>query len=89
MKLFVGAALVLISSVTAFSQGDSLKPGEIRFFSQFQAADGNSKVLRGNVMIETPNVVIRADSAVYNAQTGDIRASGNVRINLKQITRGK
>lgn len=84
MRLIAGAVLVVISTAMAFSQADSLRPGEIRFSSQFQTPNGTSRILRGFVRIETPNVVIRADNAVYNAQTGDIRASGNVHINLKK-----
>lgn len=36
MKIVLGAILAVISTATAFSQADHLKPGEIRFYSQFK-----------------------------------------------------
>lgn len=84
MKLIFSAALFLSLAAPGFSVTDTVPVGEVWYSSVSQDSDGPLRRLEGQVRIETANVVIQADKAVYNVQTSDIQASGDVHITLKE-----
>lgn len=84
MKFFIAGALMFGLTVSAFSRADTIGAGEISFHARSIAADGAMKILQGDVQIETSTIVIQAQRAVYNANTRDIDATGNVHITLKK-----
>jgi lipopolysaccharide export system protein LptA len=76
--------LVLISlvAVLAFAQ-EPIRHGEIFVDADQQQTDGRVRHLTGNVKIETDAMVLLADSADFNADTGYIAPHGDVHIKLK------
>jgi lipopolysaccharide assembly outer membrane protein LptD (OstA) len=50
------------------------------FKGNFIEKDGTVITLRGDVEVKTDSVIVRADKAVYHNDTGEIEATGNVRI---------
>ena len=70
MKMFV--ALLCLATTPIMAQ-DGLSANYI-------LRDGPTITMNGDVEIRTTTVIVRADSAVLNTATGEIHASGNVRI---------
>ncbi len=54
-------------------------PNIVDIDANTQDSDGTLKHLRGNVKLETTEMVLRADAVDYNSETGDAEARGNVR----------
>ncbi len=83
MKLAVSALFLLSLACVGFGQADKIPADEVRFTSVSQTNDGHLLRLHGRVQIETANVIIRADEAVYDTSAKDVKATGDVHITLK------
>ena len=57
---------------------------QVTVMASVEEQDGSLVRLRGSVVIETKAFVLHADNAIYNMDTGEIEASGNVRITPKE-----
>jgi len=69
---------------SAFSAANPSGTDEILFQSRQQTSNGSVRTLKGDVRIETRNVIIQADKATFNAETLKIQPAGHVHITLKQ-----
>lgn len=84
MKILLTSAVMFVLTASVMSSSETFAAGQIRVFARTQSSVGPMRKLEGNVRIETESVLIRADHAVFNADTFDIAASGNVHIKLKE-----
>ena len=83
MKALLITVLAVGVSAAAFNSADKVGAHEIVFASLQQTSNGPVKTPEGAVRIETPNVIIRADKATFNAETLEIQPTGHVHITLK------
>ncbi len=53
-------------------------PDEYRIYGVTQEIQGDKRFLRGNVEIETSELLLKADEIDFNTETGDVEARGHV-----------
>lgn len=68
-----GLVLAMICIAGAFAQA----PTAMTVSAKQQKVDGNTIRLRGRVLIQAPDMTLRADEATFNRATGEIVAHGN------------
>jgi lipopolysaccharide assembly outer membrane protein LptD (OstA) len=84
MKFAISIALLLGIASVGLSRADRPPADEIRFSAFNISKEGHLTTLRGQVLIETTSVTIRADEAVVDTQTMEVQPSGNVHLTLKK-----
>jgi LPS-assembly protein len=66
---------------------DAPPKGEYNVVADYQATDGPWRHLRGHVVIDTPDMQIKADELDYNEDTEDVEARGHV--HFEHFARGE
>lgn len=75
-----------IASFAALALGQQVTPirhGDVDLRAITQTADGPVRHLRGQAVIETDSMILRADEADFNVDSHEIQARGDVRVKLK------
>jgi lipopolysaccharide assembly outer membrane protein LptD (OstA) len=83
MKMWIMSVLGFGLIASAFSAANPSRTDSILFQSLQETSTGAVKTLKGEVRIETRDVIIHADKATFNADTLDIQPVGHVHITLK------
>ncbi len=83
MKLAISALLPLSLACVSFGQSDKIPADEVRFSSISQTNDGHVLRLQGQVRIETANVIIQADEALYDTDAKDVKPAGHAHISFR------
>jgi hypothetical protein len=77
--LAICVLLVFVGNLQA-QQTTTIKERDVRIQANMSQKEGVTLRLRGNVVVRTDTLEIRADEAEYNSDTGELEARGNVSI---------
>jgi len=93
LKKIIISALLAAAATTAFAQGERPAgvappgPGEVVIWAVSKSADGPLYRLIGNASLLSTELQLWADELIYNEETGEAQARGNV--HFKHFQRGE